>query len=106
MVEYMSYVNILDAKGAEKLSRMKMCGKVSVEYAGPKPFTFLGVAVLGGSGAVFRALRGGVLGAIVLGMLGATIGATIGYATDTVFEALIRLMYQGLEVTMNYGNQG
>jgi hypothetical protein len=39
-------------------------------------------------------------------MLGATIGATIGYATDTVFEALIRLMYQGLEVTMNYGNQG
>jgi len=42
MVEYMSYVNISDAKGVEKLSRMKMCGKVSVEYTGPKPFTFLG----------------------------------------------------------------
>jgi outer membrane lipoprotein SlyB len=106
MVEYMSYVNISDAKGVKKLSRMKMCGKVSVEYTGPKPFTFLGTAVLGGLGVVFGALRGGVLGAIVLSMLGATIGAIIGYATDTVFEALIRLMYQGLEVTMNYGNQG
>ena len=102
----MSCASILSTKGVEKLNRMEMCSKVSVEYTGPKPFTFLGVAVLGGLGAVFGALRGGVLGAIVLSMLGATIGATIGYATDTVFEALIRLMYQGLEVTMNYGNQG
>jgi len=102
----MSYVNILEAKGAKKLSRMKMCGEASVEYTGPKPFTFLGVAVLGGLGAVFGALRGGVLGAIVLSMLGAAIGATIGYAIDAVFEALIRPMYQGLEVAMNYGNQG
>jgi hypothetical protein len=42
---------------------------------------------------VFGALRGGVLGAIVLSMLRAAIGATIGYATDTVFEALIHLMH-------------
>jgi len=104
----MNYVNILEAKGVEKLNRMKMCGKVSVEYTCPKPFTFLGPAVLGGLGAVFGALRGGVLGAIVLSMLGAAIGATIGYAIDTVFEALalMHLMYQGLEVTMNYGDQG
>jgi len=93
-------------KSSEKPNRTQTYGEVRIGYVGPKPFTFLGAAVLGGLGAVFGALRGGVLGAIVLSMLGATIGATIGYATDTVFEALIRLMYQGLEATMNYGNQG
>jgi len=106
MAENMSHVNTLDTKDVKKLSRMKMCNEVSVEYIGPKPFTFLGAAVLGGSGAVFGALRGGLLGAIVLGMLGATIGATIGYAIDAVFEALVHPMYQGLEVAMNYGDQG
>jgi hypothetical protein len=104
MVENMSYVNILDAKGVKKLSRMKMCGKVSVGCAGPKLFTFLGATVLGGLGAVFGALRCGALGAIVLSMLGATIDATIGYATaDIIFEALIRpYTYQCLEAAMNY----
>jgi uncharacterized membrane protein len=102
----MSCASILSTKGVEKLNRMEMCSKVSVEYTGPKPFTFLGVAVLGGLGAVFGALRGGVLGAIVLSMLGATIGATIGYAADIIFEALIHPTHQSLKATMNYDNRG
>jgi outer membrane lipoprotein SlyB len=85
---------------------MEMYNKVDIEYTGPKPFAFLGATVLGGLGAVTGARRGGVLGAIAYSVVYAMAGTIIGYVIDSILEAIMRLTYQGLEVAMDYGNQG
>ena len=59
----------LEAKGAKKLSRMKMCSEVSVEYIGSKQFTFLCAITLNGLGAVMRASSNGIIEAMVYGAL-------------------------------------
>jgi hypothetical protein len=102
----MSCASILSTKGVEKLSRMEMYNKVDIEYTGPKPFAFLGATVLSSLGAATGARRGGVLGAIAYSVVYAMAGTIMGYMIDTFLEAIMHLMYQGLEVAMNYGNQG
>jgi outer membrane lipoprotein SlyB len=106
MVRNISYVNISNVRNIKRFNRIEVCSKVSVEYAGSKPFTFLGAAVLSGLGAVTGARRGGVLGAIAYSVVYAMAGTIIGYVIDAILEAIMRLTYQGLEVAMNYGDQG
>ena len=106
MVKNMSYVNISNARNTKRFNRIEVCGKVSVEYAGSKPFTFLGVAVLGGLGAVIGAQRGGVLEAIAYGVVCAMTGTVIGYMIDSILETIMHLTHQGLGVVMDYGSQG
>jgi hypothetical protein len=102
----MSCASILSTKGVEKLSRMEMYSKVNIEYTGPKPFAFLGATVLSSLGAATGARRGGVLEAIAYSVVYAMAGTIMGYVIDTVLEAIMHLMYQSLEVAMNYSDQG
>jgi hypothetical protein len=102
----MSCASILSTKGVEKLSRMEMYNKVDIEYTGPKPFAFLGATVLSSLGAATGARRGGVLGAIAYSVVYAMAGTIMGYMIDTFLEAIMHLMYQSLEVAMNYSDQG
>ena len=106
MVRNISYVNISNVRNIKRFNRIEVCCKVNVEYAGSKPFTFLGAAVLSGLGAVIGARRGGVLGAIAYSVVYAMAGTIMGYMIDTFLEAIMHLMYQSLEVAMNHSDQG